>query len=138
MRSLALTLLVGLVGLFLHFQKETPEEEPVEEGPRQLNLYKRHDSHVARPLVDNGATPEILADMTLGEVPASPQLDRLRARRAAVGLPAGDDAPLLIHPDGTPVLAAERINWLRSQADLMEKWGSQRVAHRCREQATAA
>ena len=58
---------------------------------------------VARPLVDAGATPEELAALTLGEVPRSTDLTRMRERRAAIGLPAGDDAPLLVHPDGTPV-----------------------------------
>jgi metal-sulfur cluster biosynthetic enzyme len=55
---------------------------------------------LARPLVDAGATPEELAGLTLGEVPPSTDLDRLRERRAAIGLPASDDAPLLLHPDG--------------------------------------
>jgi metal-sulfur cluster biosynthetic enzyme len=63
--------------------------------------------YVARPLVDAGATPEDLAVLTLGEVPPSPELDRLRARRSAVGLPAGDDAPLLLHPDGARVTTAQ-------------------------------
>jgi metal-sulfur cluster biosynthetic enzyme len=62
---------------------------------------------VARPLVDAGAGPDELAALTLGAVPGSPELDRLRARRATLGLPAGDDAPLLIHPDGRPVEAAQ-------------------------------
>lgn len=59
---------------------------------------------VARPLVDAGATPEHLAALTLREVPESVELGRLRQRRAAVGLPADDGAPLLIDVDtGTPV-----------------------------------
>ena len=62
---------------------------------------------VARPLVDAGATPDRLADLTLGEVPDSPDLRRLRERRAALGLPAGDDAPLLIAADGSPVPVAQ-------------------------------
>jgi metal-sulfur cluster biosynthetic enzyme len=62
---------------------------------------------VARPLVDAGAGPDELAELTLGALPASPQLDRLRQRRAAVGLPADDDAPLLIHPDGSRVSSAQ-------------------------------
>lgn len=37
-----------------------------------------------------------LATLTLGQVPASPQLDRLRHRRAELGLPADDGAPLLV------------------------------------------
>jgi len=62
---------------------------------------------VARPLVDAGAGPDELATLTLGAAPPSVDLDRLRARRAVLGLPADDDAPLLIHPDGTRVSAAQ-------------------------------
>jgi metal-sulfur cluster biosynthetic enzyme len=59
---------------------------------------------VARPLVDAGATPRQLAQLTLGQVPDSAELRRLRARRAALGLPADDDAPLLVRvEDGSPV-----------------------------------
>jgi metal-sulfur cluster biosynthetic enzyme len=53
---------------------------------------------VCRPLLKAGASAEDLAGMMLGEVPASADLDRLRARRAELGLPAGDEAPLLIDP----------------------------------------
>jgi metal-sulfur cluster biosynthetic enzyme len=62
---------------------------------------------VARPLVDAGAGPDELAVLSLGAAPPSVDLDRLRARRAVLGLPADDDAPLLIHPDGTRVSAAQ-------------------------------
>jgi metal-sulfur cluster biosynthetic enzyme len=62
---------------------------------------------VARPLVNGGAAPEELAGLRLGEVPPSADLDRLRTRRSQVGLPHGDDAPLLLHPDGEPVTAAQ-------------------------------
>jgi metal-sulfur cluster biosynthetic enzyme len=62
---------------------------------------------VARPLVDAGVGPDELAEITLAAAPASPDLDRLRRRRAALGLPAGDDAPLLIHPDGSAVGSAQ-------------------------------
>jgi metal-sulfur cluster biosynthetic enzyme len=62
---------------------------------------------VARPLVDAGVGPDELAAITLTAAPASPDLDRLRRRRAALGLPAGDDAPLLIHSDGSPVESAQ-------------------------------
>ncbi|GIH20959.1 iron-sulfur cluster assembly protein [Rugosimonospora africana] len=59
---------------------------------------------VCRPLVDAGATPARLAELTLGEVPAGRDLDRLRRRRAELGLPAGDGDPLLIEPStGVPV-----------------------------------
>ncbi len=63
---------------------------------------------VARPLVDAGATPAELAAMTLGEVPPSVDLDRLRQRRAALGLPHVDDSPLLMHADGS-ALTTEQV-----------------------------
>jgi metal-sulfur cluster biosynthetic enzyme len=59
---------------------------------------------VCRPLLAAGAQPEQLLGMTLGELPASGPLERLRQRRAELGLPAGDGAPLLIDPKtGAPV-----------------------------------
>jgi len=53
---------------------------------------------VCRPLVDSGATPRDLVNLTLGTVPASPELTRLRQRRSELGLPDRDDAPLLLDP----------------------------------------
>jgi len=61
---------------------------------------------VCRPLLAAGTTPDELLRMVLGEVPASDSLDRLRRRRAELGLPAGDDDPLVIDPlTGAPVTA---------------------------------
>jgi metal-sulfur cluster biosynthetic enzyme len=62
---------------------------------------------VARPLVDQGVGPDELARLTLGELPPSTDLARLRERRAALGLPHGDDAPLLVHADGSRVTTAQ-------------------------------
>jgi len=62
---------------------------------------------VCRPLVAAGVTPAELCAMTLGTVPRSAELDRLRQRRADLGLPAGDDALLLIDPvNGSAVAVA--------------------------------
>jgi metal-sulfur cluster biosynthetic enzyme len=59
---------------------------------------------VCRPLLAAGTEPAALLAMTLGELPPSDALGRLRSRRADLGLPAGDDAPLLIDPKtGVPV-----------------------------------
>lgn len=59
---------------------------------------------VCRPLLAAGAEPSALLAMTLGELPRSRALERLRQRRTELGLPAGDDAPLLIDPaTGDPV-----------------------------------
>jgi metal-sulfur cluster biosynthetic enzyme len=53
---------------------------------------------VCRPLIAAGTQPSDLVGMALGDLPASPALTRLRQRRAELGLPAGDDAPVLIDP----------------------------------------
>jgi metal-sulfur cluster biosynthetic enzyme len=53
---------------------------------------------VCRPLLAAGRTPDELAELTLGDLPASPDVDRLRSRRAELGLPSGDDAALLVDP----------------------------------------
>lgn len=93
------------------FVQSFPGEADAElEGLRRYFLEKSvlaGQDRVARPLVDAGVGPDELARMTLAGAPASPDLDRLRLRRSALGLPAGDDAPLLLHPDGTAVASAQ-------------------------------
>jgi len=64
---------------------------------------------VCRPLVDAGATPSDLARLTVGAVPPSPALDRLRRRRSELGLPGGDDAPLLVEPRSGAPIAPEEV-----------------------------
>lgn len=64
---------------------------------------------VCRPLAAAGVTPAELAALTLGAVPASPELDRVRRRRADLGLPAGDGDPLLIDPQTGAGIAAEAV-----------------------------
>ncbi|MEY2431224.1 MAG: hypothetical protein QOC92_949 [Acidimicrobiaceae bacterium] len=51
---------------------------------------------VCRPLLAAGRTTDDLAELTLGEVAPSTDLDRLRARRAELGLRCEDDSPLLV------------------------------------------
>jgi metal-sulfur cluster biosynthetic enzyme len=59
---------------------------------------------VCRPLLAAGTTPGELREMVLGDLPPSDSLDRLRRRRADLGLPAGDKDPLVIDPmTGLPV-----------------------------------
>jgi Iron-sulfur cluster assembly protein len=69
---------------------------------------------VCRPLLAAGTSPAELTGLTLGEVPDSRPLRRLRERRAELGLPAGDDDPLLIDPaTGDPVGVTELPRHLR-------------------------
>jgi hypothetical protein len=64
---------------------------------------------VARPLLAAGTEPAALLAMNLGELPPSRALDRLRQRRADLGLPAGDDAPLIIDPVTGARVAADSL-----------------------------
>jgi len=69
---------------------------------------------VCRPLLASGRTPAELATLTLGDLPASADRDRLRARRADLGLPADDDGPLVVDPvTGSAVDAAALALHLR-------------------------
>jgi metal-sulfur cluster biosynthetic enzyme len=86
---------------------------------------------IARPLVDAGAAPEDLAGTRLGDLRPSPDLDRLRQRRAAVGLPHGPDAPLLLHPDGAPV-AADQVP-LHLRRARLTRVGIEANGHTCRD-----
>jgi metal-sulfur cluster biosynthetic enzyme len=51
---------------------------------------------VCRPLLAAGRTPDELATLTLGDVPASPEVERLRSRRTELGLPSADESALLV------------------------------------------
>jgi hypothetical protein len=64
---------------------------------------------VCRPLVAAGATPDDLAAATLGDVPASDALEKLRRRRRELGLPAGDSDPLLIEPRTGAAVGADAV-----------------------------
>jgi metal-sulfur cluster biosynthetic enzyme len=68
---------------------------------------------VCRPLLagppGTAASLDTLPALTLGDLPPSPELDRLRARRADLGLPASDDSPLLIDPETGAAIPARAI-----------------------------
>ncbi len=70
----------------------------------ELRAQFRHKAVLAatdrlcRPLLRSGRAPASLAGLTLGDVEPSPDLDRLVARRAELGLPASPDAPLVLDP----------------------------------------
>jgi metal-sulfur cluster biosynthetic enzyme len=61
---------------------------------------------VCRPLQAAGAD---LIGMSLGQVPPSRALSRLRERRAELGLPAGDSAALLIDPVTGAAVGADAL-----------------------------
>jgi len=64
---------------------------------------------VCRPLLAAGRTLEDLAGLTLGEVPPSADLSRLRERRAELDLPSDDGAPLLVDAVTGAALGVESL-----------------------------
>ena len=64
---------------------------------------------VCRPLLARGRSNEELGRLTLGDVPPSPDLDRLRSRRAELGLPADDGSPLLVDAGHREAVARRRL-----------------------------
>jgi metal-sulfur cluster biosynthetic enzyme len=64
---------------------------------------------VCRPLLADGASPARLREMTLGDARPSADLARLRQRRGELGLPVGDDTPLLIDPATGERVTAEAV-----------------------------
>ena len=65
-------ILTGLAGLIAHFRQEPKAVEVADDGPRTLNLYKKHDCTVSRGLIDRFAQIEAaLAEAMKGSnVPA--------------------------------------------------------------------
>jgi metal-sulfur cluster biosynthetic enzyme len=69
---------------------------------------------LCRRMLAAGTAPAALTTLTLGDAPPSPELSRLRERRAELGLPAGDGAPLVIDPvTGEAVTASAMALHLR-------------------------
>ena len=64
---------------------------------------------VCRPMLAAGRTVTDLAGLTLGDAPATAERERLRARRRELGLPAGDDSPLLVDPGTGAAVAADAV-----------------------------
>lgn len=64
---------------------------------------------VCRPLLAQGWSAEDLAATTLGDMPPSPELERLRARRAELGLPADDASALLVEATTGEAVGAQAL-----------------------------
>jgi metal-sulfur cluster biosynthetic enzyme len=64
---------------------------------------------ICRPLLAAGRAVEELAGMFLGDVPASGDRERLRERRAELGLPSALDSPLLVDPRTGAGVGAEAL-----------------------------
>ena len=64
---------------------------------------------VCRPLLAAGKTTDDLAELTLGDVPPSADRERLRSRRAEIGLPSADDSALLVDATSGKAVGAQAL-----------------------------
>ncbi len=70
-----------------------------------------------KPLAQGRTSEEIVA-LCLGDVPDAAERERLRERRSELGLPAGDDDPLLIDPVTGDRIEADAVSPHLSRARL--------------------
>lgn len=73
----------------------------------QRKAHRARQERIASALIQAGRTTADLAGVTLGEIDAGPELDRLLRCRTELGLPADSTAPLLVHDDGRPIEASD-------------------------------
>src|SRR2546423_244380 len=81
-------------------------------APRWRRCATRNSTSPSPPWASSRRAPSSRAELTRltgGRVLTSPELHRLRQRRAELGLPARDDAPLLIDPQTGDRVATESI-----------------------------
>lgn len=92
------------------------EQDADLEELRAVFLRKAHraaQERMVRALLDGGAALPDLVHAPLRRAGDIPSARLVRRRRAALGLPAGPDAPLLLDDAGAPVPPDELVRWLR-------------------------
>lgn len=69
----------------------------------QRKAHRACQEQVAVQLLSDGWTLDMLTGATLRDVRSEAHLERLVRRRADIGLPCDQDAPLLLHDDGSAI-----------------------------------
>ena len=64
-------------------------------------------------LLARGVADTQLLEMRVGDLPDSPETDRLLQLRSQLSVPSGSDAPAFVLPSGEPLVAGEFRRWLR-------------------------
>ena len=70
-------------------------------------------SRLCEELLAGGATAEEVTALRVADLPDDPGARRCLELRAHLGIPAGDDAPAFVRPDGEPLAAADLTHWMR-------------------------
>jgi metal-sulfur cluster biosynthetic enzyme len=96
------------------FEGETdgPDLEELRSTFRRKSLVSRQEQ-LCRSLLADGFSPADLADMTLGDVPVSAELNTYLERRAELGLEVSPETPLVVDPDGNRVPKGAVVEHLR-------------------------
>jgi metal-sulfur cluster biosynthetic enzyme len=93
------------------FEETFPDDETI--GDNLAEVRQRFDrkafiarqQEVYRQLAASGATPEAILEMTIADLPETPESRRYLDRRARVGLDTSGGAAFLVDLDGKPVTA---------------------------------
>jgi hypothetical protein len=93
-------------------ETEGPDLEELRNVFRRKSLVARQEK-LCRTLLAEGHTPAELAEMRLGEAPASETTDNYIERRAELGLDVSPEAPLVVDPDGKRVPKEAVVEHLR-------------------------
>ena len=101
----------GFDGAFAD-ETDGPDLDELRTTFRRKSFVGRQEK-LCRALLAGGLTPEDLAEMTLGEVPASGEFGTYLDRRAELGLDVSEGAPLLVDPDGNQVPRDAVVEHLR-------------------------
>ena len=72
------------------------------------------ESRLCETLMAAGSTPEEVVAQRLADLPDDPDARRCIELREQLGIPAHDDAPAFVRPDGEPIAAADLRHWLRT------------------------
>jgi metal-sulfur cluster biosynthetic enzyme len=100
------------------FEDTFPGETEGDDLDELRNIFRRksfvaRQEKLCRTLLAEGHTPEELADMRLGEVPASAAKEKYLSRREELGLDASAQAPLIVDPHGNPIHEDAVVEHLR-------------------------
>ena len=117
------------------FEGTFPGETEGEDLDELRDIFRRksfvaRQEKLCRTLLAGGYTPAELAEMRLGELPASGITDKYIERRAELGLDVSPGAPLVVDPDGKRVPKEAVVQHLRFARTV--RVSIEGNAHHCR------
>jgi hypothetical protein len=68
---------------------------------------------ICEGLIKQGVEPAALVEMTVAQLPETPEAKRVLELREMLGISAGGDAPAFVNPNGEAVEPTQLERWLR-------------------------